>query len=182
MRIGKGMTTYTGLTFYPLDPQIEDVSTRDIAHSLALLCRANGHYRHFYSVGQHCLNCANEAKLRGYSKRIQLGCLLHDASEAYISDITRPVKHALDEYLEIENSLQRFLYAVYGLSDLTEEEHVLIADIDDEMLEEEKGRLLKSHEESKGQLIGQHDFQLMEMAVVAEEFEMLVDKLQNSIG
>lgn len=91
MRIGKCITTYTGIDFYPLDPRIEDFSTRDIAHALSLLCRANGHYRHFYRVGQHSINGAKEARLRNYSQRVQLRCLLHDASEAYISHITRPV-------------------------------------------------------------------------------------------
>jgi 5'-deoxynucleotidase YfbR-like HD superfamily hydrolase len=47
-----------------------------------------------------------EAKSRGYSNRIQLACLLHDASEAYLSDVTRPVKAELPQYKEIEAPLQ----------------------------------------------------------------------------
>lgn len=53
-------------------------------------------------MGQHCINCAREAKARGYSERVQLACLLHDASEAYLSNVTRPVKRELPKYLEIE--------------------------------------------------------------------------------
>ena len=77
--------------FSPLQAEAGDIEITDIAHALSLLCRANGYTRHFYSVAQHSLNCAAEAKARGLSEDIQLACLLHDASEAYISDITRPV-------------------------------------------------------------------------------------------
>jgi len=47
-----------------VDPRMQEVSTRDIAHALSLLCRAHGHYRHFYRIAQHSLNCAKEAQLR----------------------------------------------------------------------------------------------------------------------
>ena len=45
---------------------------------------------------------AKEAKIRGYAERIQLGCLLHDASENYVSDLTRSVKVQLPAYVAIE--------------------------------------------------------------------------------
>ena len=95
--------TYTGIMFDPLEPNAALIRIEDIAHALAMLCRANGHFKSFYSVGQHCINCAEEAAARGYSARVQLGCLLHDGSEAYLSDVTRPVKKALSKYLEIVN-------------------------------------------------------------------------------
>lgn len=94
--------TYKRKEFYPLEPKVEDIDIEDIAHALSLLCRANGHFKHFYSVGLHSLNCAKEAQARGYSERVMLGCLLHDGSEAYLADITRPVKRHLQKYLEIE--------------------------------------------------------------------------------
>lgn len=72
--------TYTGVMFDPLYPESELIDILDIAHALSMLCRANGHFRSFYSVGQHCINCALEAKARGYSKRVQLACLIHDAT------------------------------------------------------------------------------------------------------
>ena len=70
--------TYTGVMFDPVHPEAERIDILDIAHALSMLCRANGHFRSFYSVGQHCINCAREAKARGYSERVQLACLLHD--------------------------------------------------------------------------------------------------------
>lgn len=126
--------TYTDVMFDPLNPESELIDILDIAHALSMLCRANGHFRSFYSVGQHCINCAMEAKARGYSERVQLACLLHDASEAYLSDVTRPVKHELPKYLEIEKPLQESIWQKYlGLA-LTEEENSQVFRIDDATL------------------------------------------------
>ena len=95
------ITTYTGKKFNPMEPELETLDIRDIAHALSLTCRGNGHVKHFFSVGQHCLMCAKEAAARGYSKRVVLGCLLHDASEAYMSDVPRPFKVMLHEYVKL---------------------------------------------------------------------------------
>ena len=93
------ITTYTGKLFDPLIATADEIDIADIAHALHLLCRANGHFPHFYSVAQHSINCAREALARGFSERVQLGCLLHDASEAYMSDVPRPFKQFLLDYL-----------------------------------------------------------------------------------
>ena len=93
------MGTFSGRRFDPLMMTPEDVVLEDIAHALSLLCRGGGQLKYFYSVGQHCINCMKEAKARGWSKRMQLACLIHDASEAYISDIIRPVKVHLSNYM-----------------------------------------------------------------------------------
>ena len=125
--------TYTKKEFYPLNPQIEDIDVEDIAHALSLLCRANGHFKHFYSVGLHSLNCAYEAISRGYSRNVVLGCLLHDGSEAYLADITRPVKKHLHKYLQVEDVLQGKIFDKW-IPTLTEEEKKLIFEIDDAIL------------------------------------------------
>ena len=126
--------TYTKREFYPLAPDQEQIDIRDIAHALSLLCRANGHFPHFYSVGQHCVACAVEAAARGYSRRVQLACLLHDASEAYLADVTRPVKKELPKYLEIEAPLQNAIWDKWLRPALTEEEEKLVFLVDDAML------------------------------------------------
>lgn len=126
--------TFTNTLFYPLDPQQDEVKTEDIAHALSQMCRANGHFRTFYSVAQHSINCAREARASGLSSRVQLACLLHDASEAYISDITRPVKCYLDEYRKIEHRLQQIIFDRFEIGDLTEEELRYVADIDNALL------------------------------------------------
>lgn len=126
--------TYTGVMFDPLNPNPDLIDIRDIAHALSMLCRANGHFWSFYSVGQHCVNCAREAAARGYSRRLQLACLLHDASEAYLSDVTRPVKQELPQYLQIEEPLQDAIWQKYLAEHLSEEESRLVFAIDDAML------------------------------------------------
>lgn len=80
------ITTYTGKHFKPTEPDPELFDIADIAHALSLICRGNGHVKMFWSVGEHCICCAKEAKARGLSDRMVLACLLHDASECYMSD------------------------------------------------------------------------------------------------
>ncbi len=62
--------------------------------------------------------CAGEARARGWSDRLVLACLLHDASEAYISDIIRPVKIHLDNYREIEDRIMAVILEAFGLPTL----------------------------------------------------------------
>lgn len=141
------MTTFTGRHFDPMQIRTEDICIEDIAHALSLMCRGGGHLKYFYSVAQHSLNCAAEAKARGWSERLQLACLLHDASEAYLSDIIRPVKANLTGYLEIENRIMGKILEKFNLSDLTEEERRMWKQIDDEMLYYELKNLMSGEED-----------------------------------
>lgn len=129
--------TYSGIVFDPLCPDTELISIVDIAHALSMLCRANGHFKSFYSVGQHSINCMQEAKARGHSRKIQLACLLHDASEAYLSDVTRPVKAELPKYREIEIPLQNLIWNKWLTEPLTDEEERIVFQIDDAILDHE---------------------------------------------
>ena len=131
------LMTYTRKMFDPLHPNTDRIDIADIAHALSLLCRANGHIRHFYSVAQHSINCMMEAQARGHSPRLQLACLLHDASEAYLSDITRPVKAELPQYKQIETPLQEAIWNKWLVQPLTEEETVQVFQIDDAILAHE---------------------------------------------
>ena len=130
----KYIRTYTGKEFYPMDPQPEAIDIRDIAHALSLVCRGNGHVNRFFSVAQHCINCAMEAEARGYSTRVIMACLLHDASECYMSDIPRPFKKSLPEYCEKEERLLGMVYERFLGSGLSTEEERIVKEIDDAML------------------------------------------------
>lgn len=136
------ITTYTKKNFDPLNVDESLLDIKDIAHALSLICRGNGHVQYFYSVAQHSLACAKEAKTRGYSKEVILGCLLHDASEAYLSDVTRPIKRKLTYYLEVEDVLQKIIWKHFIDKNLTEKDKRLIFEIDDEMLSLELKELL----------------------------------------
>lgn len=128
------ITTYTGKHFDPLNPDVSQVDIRDIAHALSLTCRGNGHVKTFFSVGQHCINCALEAEKRGCSRRVILACLIHDASEAYMSDVPRPFKKSLTEYQKTEQKILDMIYTKFLQTPLSEEEERLLKCIDNDML------------------------------------------------
>ncbi|MGE5494821.1 MAG: hypothetical protein ACM3S4_05925 [Burkholderiales bacterium] len=126
--------TYTGIRMDPFEITPEQVNIEDIAHSLSMMVRANGHLNSFFSIAQHCLNCAAEAKNRSLSRRVQLACLLHDAAECYVADVPRPVKYRLEGYELIEQRVSDAVFAAFGLSDLSEDEAEAVRDIDNAML------------------------------------------------
>ena len=177
------MNTYTGKKFDPLQMKPEDVDLVDIAHALSLLCRGGGHIDRFYTVALHSINCANEAKARGWERKLILACLLHDASEAYIADIIRPVKPYLTNYLEIEEQIMQTILTHFHLGDLTPEENALWHQIDDEMLSQELKNLINGeHEMIPVPLTSEPDFREQPHEEVEEEFyklaEPLVQKMQ----
>lgn len=176
------MNTYTGRRFDPLQMKPEDVSLRDIAHALSLLCRGGGHMKYFYTVGLHSLNCAREAAARGWSDRVVLACLLHDASEAYISDIIRPVKAHLSNYLEIEEQIMKTILTHFHLQDLTPEEHAMWRQIDDDVLSQELKILMNGeHEMVPVPLSSKPDFRERAHEEVEEEFYQMAEALASSL-
>ena len=111
------ITTYTGKYFNPTQPNPDLISIQDIAHALSLICKGNGHVQTFWSVGQHCICCAKEAAARGLSDRMVLACLLHDASECYMSDVPTPFKKELPEYQAQLNEIDHAML-LYDLENL----------------------------------------------------------------
>lgn len=109
-RRGDWMQTYTGLQFWPLDPREDEVDIRDIAHSLSMQCRYGGHSLRFYSVAEHSVHMA-----RMVSPENALWALLHDAAEAYLADVPRPLKRHLPGYKEAENQVMRAICDHFGL-------------------------------------------------------------------
>ena len=128
------ITTFTGKHFDPTNPDRTLIDIRDIAHALSLTCRGNGHVKTFFSVGQHCINAAKEAAARGYSQRVILACLIHDASESYLSDVPRPFKRTLPEYIAMEDRLLDLIYEKFLGSILTAEEQKLVKSVDNDLL------------------------------------------------
>jgi hypothetical protein len=114
-RLGDWQETYNGIKFWSLDPRPEEVDIYDIAHALANICRYNGHCHKFYSVAQHSVFAAMEANDAGYDIEVVLAALMHDASEAYICDIPRPIKPYLTNYKEIEEHLMACIWEKLGL-------------------------------------------------------------------
>jgi len=102
--------TYTGRRFTPTKPMAGAIVLEDIAHPLSMQCRFSGHVSKFYSVAQHSV-------LVSYicDEKDALWGLLHDASEAYIVDIPRPIKRVLKEYVDLERVMQESVCERFGL-------------------------------------------------------------------
>ena len=84
------ISTFLGNRFYPQNPCVEDIDIEDIAHGLAYTCRFNGQSTAFYSVAQHSLMVADLV-----ADELKLEALMHDAAEAYLGDVVKPLKEAL---------------------------------------------------------------------------------------
>jgi hypothetical protein len=109
-RNGDWMTTFSGRMFWPADPLPEDIFIEDVAHHLSLLCRYTGAVRKHFSVAQHSVMVSeivpDEDALWG---------LLHDAAEAYLNDLNRPVKVQLASYRDMECRLLKAVADRFGL-------------------------------------------------------------------
>ncbi len=123
MRKGDWMQTYTGKQFWPLDPRPEEVFIADIAHALANVCRFGGHCMQFYSVAQHSIIVSEIVP----SKHALWG-LLHDAAEAYLGDVIRPIKSEMVEYKKAEHVVLDAILQRVGLS-YPEPKEVKTADV-----------------------------------------------------
>lgn len=128
MKILPTILTFTGVTWNLEAPRAVDVRLVDIAHALSHLCRYTGHTRWFYSVGQHSWIMARALET-AYPDRpaVALWGLLHDAPEAYLGDVTRPLKAMLGErYTALEEAHERAIMAGLGLPMPTEEERAIV--------------------------------------------------------
>ncbi len=99
-RLGNWMQTYTGRRFFPIDPRPEEVFIEDIAHALSLACRYGGHCLEFYSVAEHSVLCSYVVP-----EEDRFAALMHDATEAYVADVIRPLKPYLTGYAQIEHNV-----------------------------------------------------------------------------
>lgn len=112
-RFGDWMAVQHAGRFWPLDPRPKEIDIRDVAGALAKICRFGGHTRAFFPVASHSLlvshYCEPEDALWG---------LLHDAAEAYLGDMIRPIKR-YPGMSYFETAEERVMWAVchrFGLS------------------------------------------------------------------
>lgn len=111
-KYGGWLQTYSGKTFFFRDMKAEDISLEDISHALSNYCRFAGHCKEFYSVAQHSVLVSNILN-RHRDPKLELAGLLHDATEAYMGDVTRPLKQLLPEYKALENNLHKIIAAKF---------------------------------------------------------------------
>jgi hypothetical protein len=144
-RLGYFQHTYGGRKFFPCDPRPEEIYIEDIAHALSNQCRFNGHTIGFYSVAEHCWHCSFEVP-----EEDALEALLHDAAEAYLGDLIRPLK-LLPElgsaYLKLEEGVETVIADKFNLkypwpeSVKRADEAVITAEMDQVIESAEKGHL-----------------------------------------
>lgn len=115
-RRGDWFTTFSGITFYPLDPRPEEIEIEDIAHALAHICRYGGHCSKFYSVAQHSVLVSLIVPAH-----LALLGLMHDATEAYCGDMIRPLKDGCPDYRRVEDSLWSAVRVRFDLPEMTPE-------------------------------------------------------------
>lgn len=109
-RLGDWMISSKGNKLYPLDLRPDDIDIEEIAHALSNICRFGGHCQEFYSVAQHSLIVSSLCP-----RELQLIGLLHDAPEAYIGDMVRPLKINIPEFRTIEDQIWTSIAAKFTL-------------------------------------------------------------------
>ena len=115
----------SGGTITPLEPDPADVELADVAHALSNLSRFTGQGREFYSVARHAVHVSREVEARGGSVAARRWALLHDASEAYLSDVPAPAKRSLPGYTHAEKRLQAAVREAFDI-DLSSEDERLV--------------------------------------------------------
>lgn len=118
--------------------ETQEYRIEDIAHALSHICRFTGHTRWFYSVAQHSVHVAELVP-----PEYRLEALMHDASEAYLGDVSSPLKAMLPDYHAIEKVVEMRIAAKFGLP-LKQTPAVKIADM--RMLVTERRDLLPTGE------------------------------------
>lgn len=108
------ITTFSGNRFYFDDVESNNICLKDIAVGLARTPRWGGHTRQPFYVAQHSIIHSSLMPEDG-----QLEGLMHDASEAFMGDMSKPLKYLLpqSEYKAIENRLTKLIWKTFGLSD-----------------------------------------------------------------
>jgi len=137
-RRGAWVQTFTGRKFWPLDPRAEDVRIEDLAHQLSQVCRYGGATRRFYSVAQHCV-LVSKCVPRQHARL----ALLHDAAEAWIGDMVRPLKYQpeMTNFRIAEQRIEAVVLEAFGVY-ASPEARRAVKEIDDRIIVDEIGALM----------------------------------------
>lgn len=112
--------TASGRWVDPLAPEADALVLEDVAHALSQLARFGGHGRLSadgfpWTVALHSVEVARRLERAGHAREVVRCGLMHDATEAYLVDVPRPVKARLAEYRAVEDALWRALASRFDL-------------------------------------------------------------------
>lgn len=131
------MITASGRRFYPVAPHAADVCIEDVAHTLSNICRFGGHTSRFYSVAQHSVMVSKHVP-----GPLAIYGLLHDAPEAYVGDMIRPLKEQVPQFAKIEEAVWRAVLQRFDLAHPTPALWQYVKDADNKALVTERRDLL----------------------------------------
>lgn len=132
--------TFTNKQYHFLNPSESEICIEDIAQALSMSCRYSGHVKHFYSVAEHsCILSDKVLELTG-DKLLAYDALLHDASEAYLNDIPRPIKPHLNNYDYIELLAEKCIQSALSCRPM----HHLVRKLDTNIVRDEAEQLFVS--------------------------------------
>ena len=117
-----------------LNPNPDSIEIETIADALSKICRFGGHCPRFYSVAEHCVHAVKLAAADEWEDSVLVAILLHDAAEAYVGDMVKPLKNLLPGYVEAEKRIETAISKAFGTMDC----HDIVKKYDRAMLKAEK--------------------------------------------
>lgn len=163
--MSKWIQTYTGKAFNLSYITADQFDIVDIAHALSNLCRYTGHTKEFYSVAQHCVHAYDIAP-----KRLKKTALLHEVSEAYLGDISSPLKALLPDYRRLEDRIMLHASFKFNFFYGFPEE---IKEIDRRLLQTEKNQLMQKEPKAWDISAEPYDLQIVGWSNLHAENEFL---------
>jgi hypothetical protein len=139
--------THSGKALDLRCPDPRDIDVADIAHALSMICRYNGHTNRHYSVAEHCCHVSDWVNLPGYGRGGALAGLLHDASEAYVGDLTYPMQLAIGSparaaVQSLHAAVSGAILEHLGLAGWVQLDHPEVKRIDRQILLDERNALM----------------------------------------
>lgn len=119
-----------------INPDPASIEIKSIAAALSKICRFGGHSPKFYSVAEHCIHATEMALVDGLPHDAVKAVFLHDAAEAYVGDMVKPLKITMPGYGVAEQRIESAVELAFGVD--FDAWHDLIKVYDRAMLKAEK--------------------------------------------